>query len=97
MRLFLMALPFWLWGLSFGATVAQDQAAEPQFIVIYDLPTDENREGHPMVNLRFVVRAENEYEAIIRSILYAKDFMPEHMCRRLKFREVAVRKPDAQK
>lgn len=105
MRLFLMALPFWLWGLTYGEVLSGqggEQApavpvvqAEPQYVVIFSLPVQENVDGSPFVDLRIVIRAENEYVAVIRATLFIKDNMnmPSHLQSRLKFQAVEVRKP----
>lgn len=103
MRLFLMCVPFWLWGLSFGATLSAQEGetpappvvvpqGEPQWITVWRIAPDDNREGRPCIDLRIVVSAKNEATAIVRSVLYLKDILPEWMVRKMEFFEATPRR-----
>lgn len=69
---------------------------EPQWIVVYRIPKQDNREGMPFTDLRLVIYAKNEATAIYRSVMFLKDIFPDWIMRAAEFIEAVPRKPDTQ-
>lgn len=70
---------------------------EPQWITVWHLPTEANRDGTPFTDIRVVVFAKNEATAIVRSLKFFRAIFPDWVQEKLEFVEAAVRRPEGEK
>ncbi len=75
--------------LGAGFDARQQHVTDPEWIAVYELKRDETRE--PLLNIRVVIRAKSEGEAVMKSTIYLQSKFGVNVTETLQFVEVARR------
>jgi len=84
----LLAIPFW--GPILGFVLQEQRVSDPEYIAVYELKRDPLKE--PLLNLRVVIHATSEGEAVMKSTIFLQSKFGINATEALQFVEVAPRK-----